>query len=269
MGIAIPLLEIDSVSVERSGNRILDHINISIPLGQHVAIIGPNGSGKSTLLKLLMKIFYPSVVDGKAGAIRVLGKEEWNVWELRAQLGYVSSEIDSHFTVGRSGRLTALSAVLTGFSHAELELDPEEITDEMTAAGRFALERVGIESMWHQPLSRMSTGERRRVMLARALVRQPKAIVLDEPTAGLDIVAQRSLLQQLNELAVRGTTLILVTHHFHEVLPCVERTVLLSEGRVFFDGATEAALTSERIGALFGCEVTVARDSNGYYWHHF
>ncbi|HUP81802.1 MAG TPA: ATP-binding cassette domain-containing protein, partial [Pirellula sp.] len=102
------LIEMSDVSIERGITRILDRVNLRIPQGQHVAIVGPNGSGKSTLLKLLMKFFYPSVVDGQSGTIRILGQEEWNVWELRSQLGFVSSEIDQHFTLGRSARLNAL-----------------------------------------------------------------------------------------------------------------------------------------------------------------
>ena len=100
------LIELDNVSLERGTTRILDRISLSIPQSQHVAIVGPNGSGKSTLLKLLMKFFYPS---------------EWNVWDLRAHLGFVSAEIDHHFCSGRSARLNALQTVLTGFSASELE----------------------------------------------------------------------------------------------------------------------------------------------------
>ena len=102
------LIEIDDVSIERGKTRILDGVSLSVAQGQHVAIVGPNGSGKSTLLKLLMKFFYPSVIDGQSGRVLILGQEEWNVWELRKHLGFVSSDIDHHFMNGRSARLTAM-----------------------------------------------------------------------------------------------------------------------------------------------------------------
>ena len=91
------LIELDNVSIERGATRILDRVSLCIPQSQHVAIIGPNGCGKSTLLKLLMKFFYPSVIDGVSGTVKILGREDWNVWDMRSHLGFISAEIDHHF----------------------------------------------------------------------------------------------------------------------------------------------------------------------------
>ncbi len=259
------LIELRDVSIERDRTRILDRLNLRIPQNQHVAIVGPNGSGKSTLLKLLMRFFYPSVVDEQSGEVRILGRNEWNVWELRSHLGFVSSEIDHHFTVGRSARLSALQSVLTGFFSAELEPDPVSLTDEMQFEAKRLLQLFQVDSESHKFIGHMSTGERRRILLARALVQQPQAIVLDEPTSGLDIRARAEFLILLNEIANLGTQIVLVTHHVEEILPSIERTILLKAGRIFFDGSTRIALSEKSLTALFNKRIQIDQDGAGFF----
>jgi iron complex transport system ATP-binding protein len=263
---AVPaLIELENVSVERGSTRILDRIHLRIPQGQHVAIVGPNGSGKTTLLKLLMKYVYPSVIDGESGNIRILGHDAWNVWELRTQLGFVSSETDHHFCGGRSARLTAIQTVLTGYSSSELETDRVDINDDRMHDAKHLLRGIGMAAMLDKPVGLMSTGERRRVLLARALVMRPKAIVLDEPTSGLDLVARARFLDQVNALAIAGTQMILVTHHLEEIFPCIQRTILLRAGKIYFDGETRDAIDSSRISSLFDTQVRIEQDHQGFY----
>jgi iron complex transport system ATP-binding protein len=258
------LIEFDNVSLVRGNTRILDRICLSIPQAQNVAIVGPNGSGKSTLLKLLMKFFYPSVVDGASGAVRVLGNSDWNVWELRKHLGFISSEIDQHFCQGRSARLTAFQAVLTGFFASELEPNPNCYSDDMKSEADRLLRWFRMESLRDQPVGHMSTGERRRVLLARALVFRPKALVLDEPTSGLDLLARARLLDEVQRLSRTGTQVVLVTHYLEEILPGMERVVLLKRGQIFFDGLLSDGLTEPRISDLYDAPIKIARDRNGF-----
>jgi iron complex transport system ATP-binding protein len=239
---------------------------LSIALGEHTAILGPNGSGKSTLLKLLTRNLYPSILEGhQPGTIRIFGQTEWNVWDLRTRLGFVSGEIDQHFHAGRSGRLTAEQAVLTGFFSSELEPDPEFITESMRTAAHQAMGLMGIEPLAKRTLGTMSTGERRRTLLARAIARRPQALILDEPTAGLDLLAQRQLLDHLEKIAKQDTTLILVTHQLSEVLPCIQNTVLLNRGSVAWNGSTDEAMHPDRLSRLFGCPLSVQKSDSGYW----
>jgi len=259
------LIEIDDVSIERGGTRILDGVTLSVAQGEHVAIVGPNGSGKSTLLKLLMKFFYPSVIDGQSGRVLILGREEWNVWELRKQLGFVSSDIDHHFMTGRSARLTAMQSVLTGFFAAELVPEPDAISPSMQSDAERILDAFQVDSQSQKCIGHMSTGERRRVLLARALVLRPQAIVLDEPTTGLDIRARAELLAALTNLATAGTQIVLVTHHLEEILPSIHRTILLKSGKVFIDTQTHLALSDESISNLFETQIHVDSDPSGFF----
>ncbi len=261
---ASPLVELVEVVVERNGFRILDVNRLVIPLGEHAVLFGPNGSGKSTLLKLLMKFFYPSSVENRAGTIKILGREAWNVWELRTQLGFVSSEIDHHFTTGRSGRLSPRDAVLTGFESSELELDETSITRERLDAASMWLEFFEIDPRSTKRVSWLSTGERRRVMLARSMVHGAKSLLLDEPTAGLDIVAREKLLLKLEDLTRSGVQIVLVTHHLEEIIEPIKRCILLKSGQVLCDAPLEACLTSHWMSSLFEAPVEVSKVGKRY-----
>ncbi len=262
-----PLAELSQVYVERNGVRLLDIPSLILPVGQDTVIFGPNGSGKSTLLKLLMRFYYPSASDSGAetGRLLLLGREEWNVWELRKHLGLVSSEIDHHFTTGRSGRLTPFQAVLTGFESGELELEADAITPEREESVRRWLDFFEMDADSTKHVGWMSTGERRRVMLARAMVLEPDALLLDEPTAGLDLVARSRLLQRLAVMADQGVQLLLVTHHLEEVLPSMERVILLKKGKIFADTTPDQAFRSDRLSDLFDAPIIVESHPGGWF----
>jgi iron complex transport system ATP-binding protein len=134
----------------------------------------------------------------------------------------------------------------------------------MRTLGREALARVDALYLAGKPLNQMSAGERRRVLIARALVTRPEVLLLDEPTAGLDFVARQSFMESVARLARDGTTVIIVTHHIEEVIPDTRRVVLLSRGRIAFDGPPEEVLTAERLGAVYGAPLEVGK-SGGYY----
>ncbi|XZE22434.1 ABC transporter ATP-binding protein [Pirellulaceae bacterium SH449] len=264
MSVSDPLVEMSEVVVELNGFRILDINELIIPRNENVIIFGPNGSGKSTLLKLLMKFFYPSAIENRSGVIRILGKEAWNVWELRSQIGFVSSEIDHHFMTGRSGRLTPLDAVLTGFESSELEIDPSAMTPERMEIARNWLDFFELEANSTKRVSWLSTGERRRVMLARSMVLGASSLLLDEPTSGLDMVAREKLLRKLEELAASGIQIVLVTHHLEEVVAPIERCVMLKNGSIVQDDTVAHCFTAESISMLFDARIHVCKISDRY-----
>lgn len=264
-----PLLGLEDVSVVRgtaSGTvRILDHLTLSIPQGQHTVILGPNGSGKTSLLKLLSRQFYPSVDDGQTGTVEILGQSAWHIDELRKRMGIVSGELDREFSLTRSGRMTALQAVLSGFDGVQLITFIDQTDRSRIDRAESALESVGAGHLTDRTLMTMSTGERRRVLIARALVHRPEAIVLDEPTTGLDIAASSSFLKTITRLARSGITIILVTHHVEEIIPEIRHAILLKSGRVFASGLCDETLTAETLGGLFGVPVAVRRTDPARY----
>ena len=129
------------------------------------------------------------------------------------------------------------------------------------------LDSVGAGHLAEATLDTMSTGEARRVLIARALVHKPKALVLDEPTRGLDLVARHHFMERVRGVAERGTTIILVTHHADEIIPEIDRVILLSRGRVACDGSKSTVLTDANLSKVFGAPLTV-EEANGYYKVH-
>jgi len=260
-----PLLEIHDASVVLGGAHILDGLTLTIRVGEHTAILGPNGAGKSTLMKLLTLQLYPFASPNGTPAIRVFGRDRWDVLELRSQLGIVSPDLHDRFVHGNSnGEITGRDAVVSGFFASQGVFSYQHVTEEMRRRAVEALDSVDAGHLAGRTLDTMSTGEARRVLIARALVHKPKALVLDEPTRGLDLVARHHFLERVRSVAQRGTTIILVTHHAEEIIPEVDRVILLRQGRVAHDGVKRAVLTAEKLGDVFGAPVAVA-EAHGYF----
>ena len=256
-----PLVEIRSAKIFRGATLVFDNLDLVIDQHERVAIVGPNGSGKTTLLKALNCELYP-VVDA-ATTFRILGRERWNVWELRRHIGIVSQDLQQRYTP----TTTALEVVVSGF-HASIGVHgvlARRVRPEQIDAARATLEDVGIGELAATPLRSMSTGQQRRCILARALVHRPQTLILDEPTAGLDFAASFEYLAGIRRLSAAGHNIVIVTHHLNEIPPEVERIILLQEGRIVADGAKPDILTEEQLSAAYGVSVRV-REIDGYYF---
>jgi iron complex transport system ATP-binding protein len=252
------IVEITDVTAWRGDTRVFDRLSLTVPRGCNTAILGPNGAGKTTLLKLLAREIYPVARAGSR--IRLFGQERWNVWDLRARLGIVSHDLQREY----SGEATGWHVILSGF-YASVGVWAHQRFDRAhEARAREILELLGIGALKDKPYATMSTGEQRRFLLGRALVHDPEALVLDEPTSGLDLKACFQYLEIVRGLMRAGKTVVLVTHHIHEIPPEIERVVLLQRGRVVADGAKPEVLTSERLSALFDTPIALVQ-ANGYY----
>jgi iron complex transport system ATP-binding protein len=261
----VPLIELTDATVILGGSRILDGLTLSIHEGEHTAILGPNGAGKSTLMKLLTLQLYPLAAGNGTPPIRVFGRDRWDVFALRSQLGIVSADLHDHFVQGNAnGVISGLDAVVSGFFASYGVFAHQRVTASMREQARQALDRVGEAHLAARPLATMSTGEARRVLIARALVREPKALVLDEPTRGLDVVARHHFLEQVRTLAREGVTLLLVTHHVEEIIPEIDRVILLKGGRVAADGRKTTVLASSSLSRVFDAPLEV-EGVDGYY----
>lgn len=256
-----PLLAIDRATVLREERRLLDGLSLTIAQGQHTAILGPNGSGKSTLVKLIERRLYPLVHEDGSPVLQVFGRDRWSVADLRSLLGVVSSDLRREFEATHEA---ALNAVLSGF-FASMTLGLDHIVDDgMRARAMDALARVGATHLARRDISTLSTGEARRVLIARALVHQPRALLLDEPCAGLDPGTRRRFLDLLRQLAQEGTTLVLVTHHVEEIVPEIGHVVMLRNGRLFEEGPKDRMLADEQLSSLFDWRMEVDR-VDGFY----
>lgn len=259
-GAAAPaLLDFENVSVRRGSTLALDGLTLRVETGEHVAILGPNGCGKSTLIKTILRECYP--LAGGDSRMAILGQESWNIFELRSTMGIVSNDLATAF----ARDITAAEAVLSGFFSSVGVHAHQHITRPMREMAAEALERMEAGHLAGRWMDELSSGEARRVLIARALVHNPRVLLLDEPTTSLDIFAQHELRETLRSLAQAGLGIVLVTHHVPEIIPEIERVVLLRQGRVFEDGAKEDVLRAGTLSDLFGLDVQLVR-RDGYFF---
>lgn len=253
------LIDIRNATVYRERKRVFENFSLEIEQGESTALLGPNGAGKTTFLRLLTRELYPVVMPDSH--VRILGKELFSVWDLRRSIGIVSHEMQHTFLRALPG----LEVVLSGFA-ASVGL--AGVNHPLTALEKHSalamMERLGVGQLTHTRFDRMSTGQQRRVLLARSLVHEPHALVLDEPTVGLDLEMAYHYLRILRELIRAGRTVVLATHHVAEIPPEIERVVMLKNCEVFRDGSKQELLTSSNLSELYNTPVRVVQQ-HGYY----
>jgi iron complex transport system ATP-binding protein len=234
------------VSYRRGETVILHGVDLTVRAGEHWALLGRNGCGKTTLLSFAGAREFPT-----SGTVDVLGHRLGQVdifSELWPRIGAVAGRHTP------SGRLTAGQVVLTGITGTNgLRLRWTPTEDDRAAVAR-SLADVGISSLKDRPWDVLSNGEQRRTLLARALVRRPDLLLLDEPAAGLDLPAREHLIDALDKV---GTTSVLVTHHVEEIPSTTTHAALMSEGRIIAQGGVSGVLTSEALSDCFAMPLVV------------
>jgi iron complex transport system ATP-binding protein len=261
-----PVLELTHATVLKDGRRVLNDVSLTINAGEHSAIVGPNGAGKSILVSLLTHNERPLATGNGTPPVRVFGEAVWNIFDLRSQLGIVSAALQHQFVNGNSeGSISGEAAVLSSFLNSYGILRYGQVSDEMRRRTAEALAAAGASHLAGRMLDEMSSGEARRVLLARAFATAPRALILDEPTTGLDMVARHEFMESVRILARAGTTLVLITHHIEEIVPEINRVILLRDGRIAADGSRNEMLTEARLSGLFGHPILI-EESAGYQY---
>jgi len=262
-----PFLLFEHVNVCRGETKVLHDISLSIHRGEHIAILGPNGCGKSTLIKAMTCECYPLVQPDTV--VRIFDRARWDLTELRRRLGVVSAELPGKPTQRTSG----IDAVISGFFSSSTLWPNLVVTDEMRERAREVLEQVDAVNLAEKNVGEMSAGQQRRIMIGRALVANSgddgsdRMLLLDEPSNALDLSAQRELRTTMRHLAQQGTGIILITHHIEDILPEIDRVVMMKEGRIFADGSKRDLLTASQLSSLFNTTVTLnERDGFFHAW---
>lgn len=263
MGGYDPLIELEHVHVARGSNIVLHDVSLRVGRGEHVAILGPNGCGKSTLLKTMTCELYPIVKPETR--VRLLGRERWDLTELKRRMGVVSPELPGKPTLHTSG----FDAIVTGFFSSSTLWPNLHVTDAMRARAEAILALVGAEALCDKPVGQMSAGQQRRVIIGRALAGasvdgEVQMLLLDEPSNALDLAAQHDLREMLRGLAQRGVAIVMITHHIADILPEMNRVVMMRDGRIAADGGKRELLTESRLSELFGREITLT-ERDGFW----
>ena len=216
-----PVIEVTGASVTRGGQRVLHDVDLRIDSGELVALLGANGSGKSTLLRAAV-----GILPLETGSARLFGTPVQRSTS-HDRLGYVPQDSTEAGSIPATARETVASGLLGARSWWPNRRDARVMT---------ALEAVGMADLAGRPITRMSGGQRRRVMIARALVREPELLVLDEPFSGVDLPTQELISELFRELSAVGTSILVVLHETGPLTDDIRRAVVLDHGHVVHDG---------------------------------
>lgn len=253
-----PLIEIRNATVYRGESIVFNNLNLTIEQGESVAILGPNGAGKSTLLKLLTREIYP--YEKPDSFVKIFGRDLINVQQLREEIGLVSYDFQAKYMPITTGFDVVLSGLLGTIGH----LYHHDITEQQKQLTLDTMARLNLLPLKDKMFQHMSSGQQRRLILARALIHNPKTVIFDEPTSSLDLQGCFQVLNDMRQLATEGTSVIIATHHLHEIIPDINRVVFIRDGNVVADGPKEELLTAERVSALYDTAVQMV-EQDGYY----
>jgi iron complex transport system ATP-binding protein len=261
------IVDLKHVHVARGNNVVLHDLSLLINGGEHLAVLGPNGCGKSTLLKTITCEVYPLVRPETS--VRIMGRERWDLTLLKRRMGVVATELPGKQTLLTTG----FDAILTGFFSSSTLWPNLTVTAQMRERAEEILILVSAENLRNKPVGEMSAGQQRRIMIGRAMAGTSSAddggnvqmLLLDEPSNALDLGAQHDLREMLRGLARRETAILLITHHIADILPEIDRIVMMRDGRIVADGNKTDLLTEQRLSGLFGREI--AMTERGGYWN--
>ena len=252
-----PVIELSGVSVTRAGRDIVNDVSMSVHEGQRWVILGPNGCGKTTLLKVMSLYLHPS-----RGDIAVLGRSlgTFDIRPVRPRIAYASASLGGDLRPA----LTSLEVVMTAKNGA-LETWWHEYDDTDSRRALECLGRMGVRDHAGRPIGSLSSGEQQRVLLARSLMTDPFCLLLDEPSARLDLGGREQLVRILDGFAAENPALptVIVTHHVDEIPVTSTHCMLMRDGGVIASGQVDEVLTADNLSACFGMDLEVMRRPNG------
>jgi iron complex transport system ATP-binding protein len=252
-----PVIALYNIILEREGVQILNNINWKVRSGEHWAIIGQNGAGKTLLLKILSTYLWPT-----SGRVEMLGEEfgKIELYKLRQNISWISSALEQDMPQVQ----TVLEVVLSGyFSTLRLFDSPPK---HVVKRAKMLLQLLGLGDHERQLFATLSVGEKKKALIARATLRKPRLLLLDEICVGLDPIARRNYLDSVQQLInkERKISVLFVTHHLEEIFPEITHVLGLKQGRVIFSGRKEDQMNSENMVSLFGDGVKLRRRGEFY-----
>lgn len=246
------MISLQHLTLRREEHQILDDVSLEIQAGEHWVILGRNGSGKTTILEMITGYMFPST-----GTIDVLGNRygQCDIREVRKEIGYIGPSLMEKLLLSDP----VWEVVATG-AYAFLRFY-QTIPETVKTKAITLLEEMNLGRLVYQPLGTLSQGERKKVMLARCLMGDPKLLVMDEPCAGLDLYEREQMLIEMDKLRQRDVTVVYVTHHIEEIVPLFSHVALIKDGKLSAAGRKDVVLTDENIESIYDIPVHVEWDS--------
>ncbi len=247
-----------NINVYIDQNKILSDINIKFSYGENILILGPNGSGKSTFLKLFNRSIYP--ITSNHSSFKLFNKENINIWDLRKKIGFLFKEMEQRVNNG----VKLYDVISSGFSGIFNSRYSNLLSEKEKIKINDLINEWELSNIIYNEFQSLSDGQKRRALLARALVYEPNILVLDEPFCNLDIKSNFILNQNLNKLINQSVNIIYVTHNLESILPKTNRVILIKEGKILNDGSPYELINTKILSDLFNISIKVVEQEG--YW---
>ena len=247
-----------NINVYFDQKKILSNINLNLNYGENILILGPNGSGKSTFLKLLNRSIYPVISNNSS--FKIFNNETINIWDLRKKIGYLFKEMEERVNNG----VNLYDVITSGFSGTFNSRYSKLLSEDEKIKINTLINEWELSNIIFNEFNSLSDGQKRRTLLARALVYEPKILVLDEPFCNLDIKSNFILNQNIKKLINKSVSVIYVTHTIESILPETNRVILIKEGKIHNDGIPSKIINSKILSELFNLSIKVVEHQG--YW---
>ncbi len=257
------VIDMKSVSVVRNGKYLLKNVDLTISDKENIAIIGPNGSGKTTLVKLFSGEILPYFDENGKTKMSIFGQERWNIFDLRSKIGIVSMDLQNKF----NDDVIVSDVILSGYFGSLDIFRNHEVSQDMVKAVYYAAVKMGVEDKLDCTIGKLSLGEMRRVLIARALVSNPSLLILDEPMTGLDIVMKDAFRKMFDILSETGVKIVMITHELEDIPSSINRVIMIKDGEKIVDGIKSKVLNDQNLSNLYDESISV-EVSRGIYRMH-
>ena len=254
------IVDFENIYVNYGMTTVLKNINLKIRNNENWVILGANGSGKTTLMKLFSHDIYPNTKYPFKKEI--FGKDRWDIFELKKYLGIITNDLQTKFENSAKAE-TALDVVLSGFYSSLGVYKHHKFSEQEIDCAINTMNFLNIADIKDKKVCEMSTGQLRRCIIGRSLIHNPKAFILDEPTTGLDIKAQKNVINILQKLSCK-LPVILVTHNLYEIFPQITHAALMYKNTIYTQGRKEDVITSKNLSEIFETDIDLAFNNGRY-----
>ena len=245
--------EAKNINCFKNGSRVIKDLNLKIAYSENVILIGPNGSGKSSLIEVINRNIYPVIADDSK--LKIFGKELINLWELRKRISSVNNDIKNRI----NPNLPVYDLILSGLYGRYCYIKNKSESDSYKVEK--IMNKMNISNLSKKYFSYLSDGEKQISLIARALIKKPNILILDEPIANLDYKSKFFVIDKINQLSKLNTKILCVTHDISMITKIYDRVIMLKDGKIIADGHQRAVINSDNLNKLYGIEVEVTKNN--------
>jgi len=253
--------EAKNINCFKNGFRVIKDLNLKIAYSENVVIIGPNGSGKSSLIEVINRNLYPVIAN--QSKLKIFDKELINLWELRKRISTVNNDIKNRI----NPNLQVFDLILSGLYGRYCYIENKSERDSYKVEK--IMKKMNISNLSKKNFSYLSDGEKQISLIARALIKKPDILILDEPIANLDYKSKFFLVDKIDELSNLNTNILCVTHNISTITKIYHRVIMIKDGNIIADGHQNKVINSENLNNLYGVKVEVTKNNGLWNIHRF